>query len=83
MPTQNCNADSFVHSQFAYLQLQTILATFIRNVEMKLDGPFPKTNYQVCPFSVLVLFQLLMTSSKQTMVVLPLPGTKILYRNRK
>jgi sterol 14-demethylase len=33
--------------QFAYVQLQSILATFIRNMEMKLDGPFPKTNYQV------------------------------------
>lgn len=33
--------------QFAYVQLQTILGTFIRNLEMELDGPFPKTNYQV------------------------------------
>lgn len=49
---------------FAYLQLQTILSTFVRKVEMKLDGPFPKPNYQ-------------------TMVVLPLKGTKILYRERQ
>lgn len=32
---------------FAYLQLQTILATIVRHVELKLDGPVPKPNYQV------------------------------------
>ncbi|KAG7530997.1 hypothetical protein FFLO_04668 [Filobasidium floriforme] len=35
-----------IGESFAYLQLQTILATFIRNMEMKLEEPFPKTNYQ-------------------------------------
>jgi len=31
---------------FAYVQLQTILAAFVRNVVLKLDGPFPETDYQ-------------------------------------
>jgi hypothetical protein len=32
-------------SQFAYLQLGTVITTVIRNIEMKLEGPFPQHNY--------------------------------------
>ncbi|KAJ9110714.1 hypothetical protein QFC22_006692 [Naganishia vaughanmartiniae] len=35
-----------IGESFAYVQLQTILATLCRNVELKLQGPFPSPNYQ-------------------------------------
>lgn len=37
-----------LHSvQFAYLQLGTVLATLLRQVEVRLDQPFPEQNYHV------------------------------------
>ncbi|KZS90164.1 cytochrome P450 [Sistotremastrum niveocremeum HHB9708] len=34
-----------IGEQFAYLQLGVILVTMVRHLEMKLDGPFPSTNF--------------------------------------
>ncbi|KZV80691.1 cytochrome P450 [Exidia glandulosa HHB12029] len=34
-----------IGEQFAYLQIGTILATLVRNIEMKLTHPFPEPNY--------------------------------------
>lgn len=36
------------HLQFAFLQLGTILATFVRKVEMCIEKRVPKHNYHVC-----------------------------------
>lgn len=34
-------------AQFAYLQLGTVLATVLRQVEIRLDQPMPEHNYHV------------------------------------
>lgn len=43
-----------IGEQFAYLQLGTIVTTFIRHMELKIDR-IPDHNYQVCPLSLLPL----------------------------
>ncbi|TCD62117.1 Lanosterol 14-alpha-demethylase [Steccherinum ochraceum] len=35
-----------IGEQFAYLQLSSVIATVIRQVELKLETPFPQPNYQ-------------------------------------
>ena len=36
-----------VGEQFAYVQLGTIVATMVRKMQFKLEGPFPQHNYAV------------------------------------
>ena len=38
---------SIACTKFAYLQLGTVLATLLRQVEVKLDQPLPEHNYHV------------------------------------
>jgi sterol 14alpha-demethylase len=37
-----------IGEQFAYLQLGTLLATVVRNIEMRIPGGVPPPNYHVC-----------------------------------
>jgi sterol 14alpha-demethylase len=43
-----------IGEHFAYLQLGTILSTFIRRVELRLDGQFPDHNYHVSFFPLML-----------------------------
>lgn len=47
-PSSLLNDDAqLLFVQFAYLQLGTVLATLLRQVEVKLDQPMPEHNYHV------------------------------------
>jgi hypothetical protein len=72
-------------TQFAYVQLQTIIATVVRNLTLNFEGDFPSPNYQASPGD-LIFHQIIpltvVSPSHQTMVVLP-KGGEILFKSRQ
>lgn len=46
MPTP-LHSHRCIGEQFAYLQLGTIIANFVRHFDWKLDGKFPDPDYSV------------------------------------
>lgn len=75
-----------IGEQFAYLQLSTVVSTIIRRVELRLEGSFPKPNYQVWVLGFDLMFMMtdwpVIALLLQTMITLPKTPRNIIYRRR-
>ena len=45
------DADGFSETQFAYLQLGTIVTTITRHLELRIEKRVPDHNYNVSPYA--------------------------------